>query len=142
MHVKLTCWSKGKLHVVLFNVLCAPRVCCLDIADLIQPHFLHQSVLQRAVCPFHSSFCLGRVSADQLNAELVEQLDKPSRPGDFDQRAGYILVALSIAAIVASAIQGPTQDSFREISSLAIIPLFVGAALLLRLRLNKRTDAE
>ena len=77
-----------------------------------------------------------------VTAELVEQLDTPARPGDFDQRAGYILIALSLAAIVASALSGPTQDSFREISSLAVIPLFVGAALLLRLRLNKRTDAE
>ena len=83
------------------------------------------------------------ISAGQpVTAELVEQLDKPARPGDFDQRAGYILIALAIAAIVASAISGPTQDSFREITSLAIVPLFVGLALLLRLRLNKRTDAE
>ena len=77
-----------------------------------------------------------------VTAELVEQLDKPSRPGDFDQRAGYILVALSIGAIVASALSGPTSDSFREISSLAIVPLILGAALLLRLRLNKRNGAE
>ena len=83
------------------------------------------------------------ISAGQpVTAELVEQLDKPARPGDFDQRAGYILVALSIAAIVASAMAGPTEDSFREISSLAVVPLFMGAALLLRLRLNRRSAGE
>lgn len=83
------------------------------------------------------------ISAGQpVTAELLDRLDKPAaKAGDFDQRAGFILIALSIAAIVASGISGPTEDSFREITSLAIIPLFVGAALLLRLRLNKRNDA-
>lgn len=83
------------------------------------------------------------ISAGQpVTAELLEQLDKPARPGDFDQRAGYILIALSVAVIIAAGINGPSQDSFREITSLAIVPLFVGAALLLRLRLNKRRDSE
>jgi len=77
-----------------------------------------------------------------VTAELVEQLDTPARPGDFDQRAGFILIALSIAAIIAAGINGPTEDSFREITGLAIVPLFVGAALLIRLRLNKRNGAE
>ena len=77
-----------------------------------------------------------------VTAELVEQLDAPARPGDFDQRAGYILIALSLAAIVASFLSGPTEDSFREISSLAVVPLFVGAALLLRLRFKRRSNGE
>ena len=77
-----------------------------------------------------------------VTAELVEQLEKPARPGDFDQRVGFILIALSAAAVIAAGINGPTEDSFREITGMAIIPLFVGAALLLRLRLNKRNPVE
>ena len=81
-------------------------------------------------------------SGQPVTAELVEQLDTPARPGDFDQRAGYILIALAIAAITAAAISGPTQDSFREITSLAIFPLFVGLALLLRLYVKRRSAGE
>ena len=40
--------------------------------------------------------------ASRSTAELVEQLDTRARPGaDFDQRVGYILIALSMALIVA-----------------------------------------
>ena len=45
------------------------------------------------------------------NTALIEQLEKPAKPGDFDQRAGFILIALAVAAIVASLISGPTSDS-------------------------------
>jgi len=101
----------------------------IQTARILRTNSLHKTLRQA-------------INAGQpVTAELVEQLDTPARPGDFDQRAGFVLVALGVAAILASALSGPTSDSFREITSIALFPLLVGGALLLRLRLNKRNDA-
>ena len=113
----------------------------LSIAAVILTTVVQAARVLR-VASLHKTLRQAISNGQPVTAELVEQLDKPPRPGDFDQRAGFILIALALAAIAASALSGPTQDSFREISSLALIPLFVGAALLIRLRLNKRNDAE
>ena len=72
-------------------------------------------------------------SGQQLTPELIENLDKAPEPGTADQRIGFVLIALGLAVIVSSAISG--SNDFRDLAALSTFPLFVGAALLLRLRL-------
>lgn len=67
-----------------------------------------------------------------LTPELIKALDRAPEPGTADQRIGYVLIALGFAVILASAISG--SNDFRDLAALSMIPLLVGAALLLRLR--------
>lgn len=76
-----------------------------------------------------------------LAPELVEQLDRAPGPGETDQRAGFVLIALALALFAAAAIVA-SPDNFRAMSAIALFPLFVGAALLLRLRLARRGNGE
>ena len=79
-------------------------------------------------------------SGQVLTPELVENLDRAPEPGAADQRIGFVLIALGLALIVAAAISG--SNDFRDIAAVAIFPLFVGGALLLRLRLAKSRQVE
>ena len=117
----------------------ADIIITLALAAVVATLIIQLARLARARA-LHTTLRKAIEAGQPVTAELIETLDKPARPGDFDQRAGYILIALSVAAIIASGISGPTEDSFREITSLAIIPLFIGAALLIRLRLNRKRD--
>ena len=75
-----------------------------------------------------------------LTPELLEKLDRAPDPGAADQRIGFVLIALGLAVIVAGAING--SDELRDLVAVSVIPLFVGAALLLRLRLSNTRRAE
>jgi hypothetical protein len=78
-----------------------------------------------------------------LTPELIENFDRAPEPGAADQRIGFVLVALALALFAAAAIDGGSgSDSFRELSALAMFPLFVGAALLLRLKLAAKSQVE
>jgi Domain of unknown function (DUF6249) len=79
-------------------------------------------------------------SGQPLTTELVEKLDRAPEPGTADQRIGFVLIALGLALIVASAINGGSD--FRDLVALSTFPLFVGAALLLRLRLSNTRQVE
>lgn len=79
-------------------------------------------------------------AGQRLTPELVENLDRAPEPGSADQRIGFVLIALGLAVIVASAISG--SNDFRDLAALSTFPLFVGAALLLRLRLSKTRQVE
>lgn len=68
-----------------------------------------------------------------LTPELLEKLDGAPEPRAADQRMGFVLIALGLALIVAGAING--SDDLRDLVAVSMFPLFVGAALLLRLRL-------
>ncbi len=68
-----------------------------------------------------------------LDPELIDGFDKTAEPGSGDQRVGFVLVAIALALFAAGAIN-PGEDNFRGLASIAMFPLFVGAALLLRLR--------
>lgn len=76
-----------------------------------------------------------------LAPELIEQLDRAPQPEVADQRIGFVLIALALALLAAGAIMA-SPDNFRAIAAIALFPLFVGAALLLRLRLAGRRGAE
>jgi hypothetical protein len=88
----------------------------------------------------HKTLRQAITSGQPVTSELIETLDKPAPAGEFDQRAGYVLIALGIATLVAALLNGTSGDSFREMATIAVFPLFVGGALLLRLRLNRRID--
>ena len=75
-----------------------------------------------------------------LTAELLEKLDRSPEPGVADQRIAFVLIALGLGVIVAGAING--SDELRDLVAVSMLPLLVGAALLLRLRLSKTRRAE
>ena len=79
-------------------------------------------------------------SGQPLTPELVENLDRAPEPGAADQRIGFVLIALGLALVVAAAING--SGDFRDLVALSMFPLFVGAALLLRLRLSIKRQVE
>jgi hypothetical protein len=76
-----------------------------------------------------------------INPDIIDKLDRPSEPGAGDERIGYVLVALSLALFAAGAIN-PGDNNWVQLATVALFPLFVGAALLIRLRLAKRNRAE
>jgi hypothetical protein len=75
-----------------------------------------------------------------LTPELLEKLDRAPEPRAADQRIGFVLIALALALIVAAAIGG--SDDLRDLVAVSMFPLFVGAALLLRLRLSNTRRVE
>lgn len=76
-----------------------------------------------------------------LDPELIERLDRAPEPDVADQRIGMVLVALALALFAASAMN-PGQDNWRQLMTIALFPLFVGAALLVRPWLAKRSRGE
>lgn len=76
-----------------------------------------------------------------LTADVIEGMERAPEPGSTDQRIGFVLVAVAFALIVAAALNGG-GDSFRELCSIAVFPLFVGAALLLRLKWASRQGGD
>lgn len=89
---------------------------------------------------FHATLRKAIESGQPLTPELIEKLDRAPEPRAADQRIAFVLIALSLAVIVAAAING--TDELRDLTAVSMIPLFVGAALLLRLRLSKTRRAE
>jgi hypothetical protein len=89
----------------------------------------------------HRTLRKGIEQGQALSTDLVERLDKAPEPGAMDQRLGFLLVAGAFALITAGAIQG-RADEFRDMVIAAVFPLFIGAALLLRLWLVRRRGIE
>lgn len=76
-----------------------------------------------------------------LDPELIERFDKTAAPGSIDQRIGFILVAAGLALIAVGLIQGDVEK-IRNMATAAMFPLFVGTAVLLRLRLARRRELD
>lgn len=81
----------------------------------------------------HKTLRMGIEKGQTLDAALIEGLDRGPEPGSGDQRIGFVLIALALALFAAGAINAG-EDNFRAMASIAMFPLFVGIALLLRLR--------
>jgi Domain of unknown function (DUF6249) len=79
-------------------------------------------------------------SGQPLTPDIVEKLDRAPEPRTVDQRMGFVLIALALAVVAAGALNG--SDDLRDLAAVAMFPLFVGAALLLRLRLSKTRRVE
>ena len=76
-----------------------------------------------------------------LDTELIERMEKSGVPGAIDQRIGYVLVATALALLAAGLLQGEAEK-LRNMATAAMFPLFVGGALLLRLRIASRQVSE
>jgi hypothetical protein len=79
-------------------------------------------------------------SGQPLTPELVENLDRAPEPGSGDQRIGFVLIALGLALVAAGAIAG--SNDLRDMAAVSMFPLFVGAALLLRLKMATKRQVE
>lgn len=75
-----------------------------------------------------------------LDPALIDRFDKAAEPGAIDQRIGFVLVAAALALLAAGLIQGDVEK-IRNMATAAMFPLFVGSAILIRLRLARR-DTE
>ena len=89
----------------------------------------------------HKTLRKGIEQGQPLDTDVIERLDKAPEPGAIDQRIGFVLVAAALALLTAGAIQGDVEK-FRNMATAGIFPLFVGAALLLRLWLVQRREID
>jgi hypothetical protein len=89
----------------------------------------------------HKTLRKGIEQGQVLTPALIAQFDRPPVPGVADQRIGFVLIALGLALMAAGAIAPPPAD-FRGAAAISMFPLFVGIALLLRLRMAAKREAE
>jgi hypothetical protein len=65
-------------------------------------------------------------------AELVAGVEEEQKPaGGNDDRTALVLIALGLALLLFSALQG-SEDSLRAMGGASVFPIFVGIALLIR----------
>lgn len=69
-----------------------------------------------------------------ITPEMLVEAEKTAEPGANDLRIGMVLIALALAIACFGLIEG--GSSIREAMEIALFPLFVGIALLLRLRIR------
>jgi hypothetical protein len=69
-----------------------------------------------------------------ITPEMLVEAEKTPEPGANDLRNGMVLIALALAIACFGLIEG--GSSIKEMMGIALFPLFVGIALLLRLRLR------
>jgi len=74
-----------------------------------------------------------------LTPEMIERFEtkRAPDPGAADQRIGFVLVAIGLA-LFGAALLNPGE----ELATIALFPLLVGGALLLRLWLASRRQVE
>ena len=72
-----------------------------------------------------------------ITPEMLMEAEKPAEPGANDLRIGMVLIALALAIGCFGLLEG--GSAIREALEIALFPLFVGGALLLRLRLRTAT---
>lgn len=70
-----------------------------------------------------------------ITPEMLIDAEKTPEPGANDLRNGMVLIALALAIVGFGVIQGST-DAIKSTAGISLFPLFVGIALLLRLRLR------
>ncbi|HVF37903.1 MAG TPA: hypothetical protein VNA29_08195 [Sphingomicrobium sp.] len=112
----------------------------LAIAAVVLFLIAQASRIIRSVA-MHRTLRKGIEQGQPLDAELIDRFDKVAEPGAIDQRIGFVLVAAALALLAAGLIQGDVEK-LRNMATAAMFPLFVGSALLIRLRLARRGRAE
>lgn len=75
-----------------------------------------------------------------VSPEMFAEAERSAEPGANDQRNGMVLIAIALAIAGFGIIQN-SEDALRGTFGIALFPLFVGIALLLRLRFQRRGDA-
>ena len=71
-----------------------------------------------------------------VTPEMLVEAERSAEPGANDLRSGMVLIALALAITGFGALQG-SMDAMRGTAGIALFPLFVGVALLLRLKLAR-----
>ena len=71
-----------------------------------------------------------------ITPEMLIEAEKTPEAGANDVRNGMVLIALALAVVGFGLLQGST-DAIKGTAGIALFPLFVGIALLLRVRLNR-----
>ena len=72
-----------------------------------------------------------------ISPELFADIERSTPAGSNDMRYGMVLIALALAIAGFGLIQGST-DAIKGTFGISLFPLFVGIALLLRLKLTRR----
>src|SRR4051794_31981334 len=72
-----------------------------------------------------------------ITPEMLVEAEKTPEPGANDLRIGFVLIALALAIAVNALMQG-SGDSMKEITGISLFPLFVGIALLARVKLARK----
>ena len=72
-----------------------------------------------------------------VTPEMLVEAEKTAEPGANDQRNGMVLIALALAVAGLGLIQGH-EAAIRGTMGIALFPLFVGIALLIRVRLARQ----
>jgi hypothetical protein len=116
--------------VAFIAIATAVMVGIVQLGRVLRTMMLHRTVRE----------ALTRENA--LGAALLDKIDE-RRPGvGFgDDRIGLVLLAIGFAAIGFALIQG-SQDTIRNVTGMALFPLFVGAVLLGRFIWNARRGVE
>ena len=94
------------------------------------------SRVSRAVM-VHRTLRKGIEHGQPLTADMVDRLDRAPQPGVADQRGGFVLIAIALALICAGLLN-PGDNNWLQLLTAALFPLFVGVALLLRLKYGAR----
>ena len=71
-----------------------------------------------------------------VTPEMLIEAEKTPPAGSNDLRNGMVLIALSLAILCFGLIQG-SNDAIKGFGGISLFPLFVGIALLLRLRISR-----
>jgi hypothetical protein len=117
--------------VAFIAVAVAVVVGLVQIGRVLRAMMLHRTVRE----------ALSRDTA--LAPSLLDRLDEPRSAGAAfgDDRIGLVLLAIGFAAIGFALIQG-SPDTIKNVSGMALFPLFVGAVLLGRFIWNARRGVE
>ena len=118
--------------IIGFTAIAAAAIVgIVQLARVLRAMMLHKTVRE----------ALTRDNA--LGPALLDKLDEPKSSGTAfgDDRIGLVLLAIGFAAIGFALIQG-SQDAIKNVSGMALFPLFVGAVLLGRFIWNARRGAE
>lgn len=77
----------------------------------------------------------------KITPEMLVEAERSPEPGANDLRNGMVLIALALAIAGFGVLQN-SNDALRGFSGIALFPLFVGVALLLRLKLAGRAAGD
>jgi Domain of unknown function (DUF6249) len=99
-----------------------------QISRIIRTKALHQTLRQSIE------------KGQPLTPEIFDGMERAPDSRSIDERIGFVLVAIGLALLAAGAIA--KAGDFRGAAAVAMFPLFVGGALLLRLRLATRGKAD
>lgn len=116
--------------VAFIAIAVAVMVGMVQLGRVLRTMMLHKTVRE----------ALTRDNA--LGPALLDKLDEPKSSAGFgDDRIGLVLLAIGFALVGFALIQG-SQDTIKNMSGMALFPLFVGAVLLGRFVWNRRHGAE